>query len=1019
MGSISGLRPPQFSEDPAWLPGWLQQCDPQQLSVEAIDKEHTTFQQRVEGLQFLQENISKGESLMDKGGFMIGHLFLSGNDSSPFTWAQSPEHVVQHHLHLSLDGNSEKTTLTTDAYQIEFDHPLAMQPVQNSGVLQGKVDKLSPNHNSSVINLSSMVQLEKPPDKNESSKLEENVKFSEGAANAVELCIAASEALVIHEIIGSDSFMKHSPASTILETTLQVKQARLEVWRNTTNSSINEISEIDHLSDLDDMTMEGAYKDIGIHFDDFRGIQLSVSQVKDTLDSESDENVKYETGAPAIDCVKSVDNGPRYRMGGVLHDGVQVTEDFSLKCFDGNAQKKVKNDSDWGMGSTSVGCHNDCLEVVPAEENFDFSTSVENVNVTMAAKDSFQANANSSPAESCQGDEEHNDVSNIVQERFQSRWYGGWTWKQREVKCFAPMKHNITEPFVGETSFLSESADVAPDENSFVQNQDRRTVAASQSSIPSEDLCNKAKDGVLLSQVARPSSASFMDPLCSVVPCSISENVCSSALDHDTIFLPRRASITTEHATDNLPRTSASNDDLGQGEAVAVAMSSIKESQHAVRRQCTSLRNYSLLLPSHSTFLEKEGPGGSSFLIDSSNAKLTSLERCYSNCEETAKAEARFPVLQKEKKSSPLTLVLNRGTHRSVWVSNCSTYDRGEENLSKMALPESILECPPSENIQKEHLRCKNQIANPFSASRHVSFRETEINIPEKKKLRRLQTASKTSYSTRAAQKVRRSSPHFESRSQRLKHYPVKYFGEERKRIFQNMEFMLTGFSHRKEKEIAGLIIKYGGMVLSDIPSPNFRRKRSSRLEPQVLPIVLCLKKLQTIPFLYGCAVMAFILKVDWLTDSIAAGLILPPEKYMILSRNVSGRHIQGHSKSYPLIFDKMGFMIHGKPKIFTKMEIIVKHGGGQVFKTLQSLVQSLEAGRISTGFVIADENNASRHLKHCTKEQNISMVSVNWIVKCLYAGNLLSLKEEKNPHYFPSNKLPQLRDSMDLSEEI
>lgn len=45
----------------------------------------------------------------------------------------------------------------------------------------------------------------------------------------------------------------------------------------------------------------------------------------------------------------------------------------------------------------------------------------------------------------------------------------------------------------------------------------------------------------------------------------------------------------------------------------------------------------------------------------------------------------------------------------------------------------------------------------------------------------------------------------------------------------------------------------------------------------------------------------------------------------MILSQNVRGRHIQGHSKSYPLIFDNMGFMILGKPKIFTKMEIIVK----------------------------------------------------------------------------------------------
>ncbi|CAA2973581.1 Hypothetical predicted protein [Olea europaea subsp. europaea] len=818
MGSISGLRPPQFSEDPAWLPGWLQQCDFQPLSVE--------------------DNVSKGESVIDKGGFVIGQLFLSGNDSSPFTCAQSIENVVYSHLHLSLDGNSEKTTLTTETNQTELDHPLAMQPFQSSRVLQEKVDELSPSHNSSAIYLSSMVQLEEPPDKNESVKHEENVKSSEAAATALELSIAASEALVIHEIISSDPFMKHSPASTILEAALQMKQARLEAWRNTSSSSVNEISEIDHLSDLDNMTMEDAYEDIGIHFDDSYGIELSVSQVKDSLDPESDAD-EYETGASAIDCGKTSDISPKQRLGVVLHDGMQETEYFKLKRFDRNTNKKVKNAPDWGLGSTSVGCHNDFLELIPAEENFDFSTSIEKVNVTITEKDSFQANANSFPTENHQEAEEYNDVSNIVQERFQSRWYGGWTWK-KEVKCVATMKHNIPEPFVCETSFLSESADVAPDENSFVQNQDERTVAASQTSIPSEDICNKAKDGVLLSQdIAQPSSSSLMDPLCSLVPCSISENVCLSAIDHDNIFLPRRVSITTEHTKDSLLRASASNDDLGQGEAVAVAMSSIKESQHTVRRQHTSLRNYSLLLPSHSTLLEKECPRGRSFLIDG-NEKLNSLKRCFSNCEETAKVEARVPVLQKEKKKrSPLTLVLNRGTHRTFQVSNCSTYDRGEENLNKMALPESIVECSPGDSLQKAQLKGKNQIANPFSASKRVSFQETEINIPEKKKLRRLQTSSKTCYSTRAAKKVRRSSPRFESRSQLSKQYPAKYFGEDRRRlIFQNMEFMLTGFSRRKEEEIAGLIIKHGGMVLSDIPSPNFRS-----FEPGVLPIVLCLKK--------------------------------------------------------------------------------------------------------------------------------------------------------------------------------
>jgi hypothetical protein len=35
----------------------------------------------------------------------------------------------------------------------------------------------------------------------------------------------------------------------------------------------------------------------------------------------------------------------------------------------------------------------------------------------------------------------------------------------------------------------------------------------------------------------------------------------------------------------------------------------------------------------------------------------------------------------------------------------------------------------------------------------------------------------------------------------------------------------------------------------------------------------------QLTKFLYGCAVNALILKVDWLTDSVAAGSIIPPEK--------------------------------------------------------------------------------------------------------------------------------------------
>lgn len=39
--------------------------------------------------------------------------------------------------------------------------------------------------------------------------------------------------------------------------------------------------------------------------------------------------------------------------------------------------------------------------------------------------------------------------------------------------------------------------------------------------------------------------------------------------------------------------------------------------------------------------------------------------------------------------------------------------------------------------------------------------------------------------------------------------------------------------------------------------------------------------QLETTKFLYGCAVNAHILKVNWVTDLVAAGSALPPNKYV------------------------------------------------------------------------------------------------------------------------------------------
>ncbi|KAL6500097.1 hypothetical protein OROGR_028007 [Orobanche gracilis] len=64
----------------------------------------------------------------------------------------------------------------------------------------------------------------------------------------------------------------------------------------------------------------------------------------------------------------------------------------------------------------------------------------------------------------------------------------------------------------------------------------------------------------------------------------------------------------------------------------------------------------------------------------------------------------------------------------------------------------------------------------------------------------------------------------------------------------------------------------------------------------------------------------------------------------------------------------------------------------------LQRLVHTLEAGRIPMGIVVIHEEScASRHLKHCALELNIPMtVSIHWIIRSIYTGQLISL-EEKN----------------------
>lgn len=530
--------------------------------------------------------------------------------------------------------------------------------------------------------------------------------------------------------------------------------------------------------------------------------------------------------------------------------------------------------------------------------------------------------------------------------------------------------------FVGETSFLSESADIAPDENSVVHKHDKGTNMASQSSVPFDGSHRKDDEEILFP------SPSFVDPLCSVVLCSISSAKGCSNLplnnkdeaDAGNCFIP-----TTKHT------------EFISGDS----------SQPTVRRQVTSLGIYSTLLPSCGPYLEKESIfPDSSFpvkhdveLVSSViQSPATGLMNEMRNCEATTKDEAVLLINKQLETGKSSSLILSHGENQFFhnFKSFLSEFS-GDEDPKGNVVPGKDLELFQSKNNQKVDSKCRKSRDDQVPVRKRVRFSEPESHFPQANTLQKLQTT--TTNRNRSSTRTSKNSRVEEVKIHLMKHRDMD--SKKRLIIFQNIDFMLTGFTSKKEKEIEGLIRKHGGNVLSDIPFPTSRGKRISRSKKcQPLPVILCSKKLQTTKFLFGCAVNTFILTVNWLIDSIGAGFLLLPDKYLILPNRAGekckiGKPVVCHNHHH--FFDSVGIMLQGKPNFCTKMAKVVEHGGGLVFKTLQWLVNSIDNGKIYAGAIVAeDESQVSRHLKQCASERNITVVPVSWIVKSLHVGRLI-----------------------------
>ncbi|KAK5794911.1 uncharacterized protein LOC108489549 isoform X1 [Gossypium arboreum] len=1093
MGSL-GFRPPQFSEELAWLPACLQR-----ITDSAVQPRSPSHQ------QFKEFSCIQGEDselLLSKEDIRCNSfcLILSGEDNSPISSFPSSKDVLHFHLNLSSDGDSQyyQSQLFSAACtqhgsknvlqlpQIEIPAGEKNDPVQNedgacglnalpmisiprdvenvgektaliqnegsacgvnalpiisiprdmenvaekTALIQNeesacgvnalpitsnprdvenvgeKIALIQTKDSSCAVNALPMISISRDVenfgaqssnDANDGSEhsiekvTSRNLKSTD-IKDAVELSIAASEALVIHELVKSDSGAEALPTAAVLEAALQVKQARLESSEDAFDCPTETSDEMDFLSDLDDLTMADAFEDVGLSFSCFsnqHACDSDVSLVKDTPVSE--------------DCFRS---GNR----------TENAEHFS-------PQNKP---SDYPTASSK---NSDPILHEMVEEISYVSATAERVGFSKVDA-SLQSQADLHCSDLCdlKNAAGESNASPFVTDGFRSRWLGGWTGKEADPEQLKPKTKNITMCFAAETSFFSESADVAPDENSLVRKcANERSNIASDQSVHFEGLPDQVDEGIMVSQDVRSSYPSLVDPLCSVVPCSISSENAGTALGQngncgeDSARNCPFSSVGPQNENMHVESTFETRQDLPEFDG--------EYSAPKVRRQLTSLKIYSKVLHENDsilgsprlcvnqlTYLHLRDKNSGIRFCDKKNSEMSLAQSSKPECTISRDAEENIAVnnpdgegmndkhyehpkdraqlqYQPSMGKSSLLILPQRIRQR---LQAAKLLDCGSKANAEQIVAEDVSVFHNSgSNIQGMQSECNNDMKVP--ARKRVHFSEIEVDFQKNKELTTRQSSHKKSSASRPGKRFKP-----DAQIEDGKRGSTMHFRHQKGFLFQDIKFLLTGFSRAKEKEIEGLIWKYGGIVLVDVPSPSNRGKRCSRHKFQQLPIILCPKKLQTKKFMYGCAVNSLILKDKWLTDSVTAGSALSPEKYMILSNQPETRltriwkPVRHDNGGY--IFDGVGVMLHGKPHFCTKFAKVIQHGGGRVFKTLLCLIQNLDAEKISMAVIVCEgENRASRHLRQCASERTIPMMPSGWIVRSLYSGKLLPFNEKKH----------------------
>ncbi|KAK8949915.1 hypothetical protein KSP40_PGU007208 [Platanthera guangdongensis] len=1005
--ACSEYHSPQFAEDPAWLPAWLQPYEQTNIGFEGQNHGDAT-----PACQSLQENLCKGgiTQLTTSGGakYTSCNLHLSGDDYQQVGRA-SFSNAMHFNLHLS-STNSQFWSVQSNEIPDLRRHDMNKcsssqksvsenQVITHSLACQHTFEDPAPRMDSAPTVFKQNVSYKPNKDQfiiaNNNSHQECDGKLDVGGQecttvdDVIELSIAASEALVISEVMFSSMHFDSFSDATILEIALRVKHARKGCILEKTHAfSTGDPDDSDHLSDLDENSMFDAFEDVGIT------VQQFVETSNDPFACRKSSKTALGSDIRHQEIFKSDSS---FHNIFVVHNGHEREADAEMiKGADTYKTSSQGSLLEYKLQLNSIQVKSHSQNKIDLLDNLPLDYSIQCLEDNSPEHEQKLHIIDAWPPNQT-GSMEHQCIKEV-----------GKVSKLSNAKIKERMKL-----FTWETSFLSESMD------DLDKDASQRKPSAELEIVSSSDTALEVKSSALCKEKEHNHDTSLSqdyygnlllaDPLCSIVPCSISSGITvghESKLGVDLIEKSKNSMTviyskcldenSTMQSSYMLHKPFVGNRDI---------LSGAKFEQPCVsnRKQLNSLKPYSLATDAHK--MDIVLPGKSRFSDNSNTEQI--LEQNKIRVPYLAfgviESDDTRPPAHGDACSPPVLNCMNPFEGFQVTTCSGTNDNRKSSSISDLGKCRSNVSTRKASYrngvINRSLIRAESDLhsfpADKKLMKKRVRFQEATFNIGPPKTYLAQRSCSGTTEPLQNSNLLHKSEF---GRDQNINYLITNSTVSDNAMILQGLDFLLTGFSSCNAKNLEELIRRHGGYVLQNIPSfsPNLRWKLISSVTRK-LPVVLCPKKVQTTKFLYGCAVNTFVLNYHWLEDSIQSGTIRPPGKYMIrsFSHPKENKLIIRLNNGSPIL-NKVGMMVHGKAKFCAKFMKIVKHGGGQVFKSLHRLVQSLKNGTNTLGIILVkNESCVSRHLKHCALEHGIPTMPASWIITSLFSGKLLPPKRD------------------------